>query len=143
MPFDYSGFSFPKGAPRALERHRKGVAKDAALESCYADVDKRDGKRCQVTGVSLTAGAVDEKRRLERNHLKPRSTAPESRADADNVLTVSAFVHALMQASALIAVDAKGRKTMRVSKIAGFQWNRRMVPAGKEPFRLKPFTRAA
>lgn len=137
MPIDWSLFHFNKGTPKTLERHRKGVAKDAALEACYAEVDKRDGKRCQVTGVSLTAGAVDDKRRLERNHLKPRSTGPEVRHDADNVLTVSAKVHALMQASALLAVDAKGRKTTRVSKIAGFEWNRRQVAKGKEPFRLK------
>lgn len=142
MAIDYSGFAFPKGTPKALERHRKGSARDAALEKCYAAVDARDGKRCQVTGVSLTAGAVDEKRRLERNHLKPRSTAPESRDDSDNVISVSAFVHALMQSSALMAVDAKGRKTTRVSKIAGFAWNRRMVKPGKEPIRLKPFSKA-
>lgn len=136
MPIDYSLLALPKSGPPALDRHRKATAKQTALDKAYAEVDARDGKRCQVTGVALMAGSVSDKRRLERNHLKPRSTAPEERHDVDNILTVSAFAHALMQSSALYAVDAKGRKTTRVSKIAGFEWNRRIVKAGKEPIRL-------
>lgn len=138
MAIDYSVLALPKGTPAALGRHRKRVVRDAALEKAYAAVDARDGRICQVTWKPLLAGHLNDRRALERNHLKPRSTAPAARHDPDNILTVSRFVHRLMQAAALYAVDERKRKTTSVRRIAGFEWNRRQVPAGKEPFRLAP-----
>lgn len=136
----YPAGAFFKGrtvVPGPIERKARRAKKADALQTAYASVDARDKKRCQVTGKALSVGGVDEWTRLERNHLGPRSTRPEDRANADNILTVSAAVHKLMQAWALIPVDAKGDRTERVSKIAGYRWNRAMVPVGKEPFRLK------
>jgi len=142
MAIDYSGFKFGKWAtqaPKALAAHRKRAKKDADLQAAYDKVDLRDKHRCQITGTALSAGAVDSKRALTRNHLRTRGAAPEERHDPDNILTVSQFVHDLMQTAALYAVDAKGTKTTRVSKIAGYKWNRRMVQPGKEPIRLREF----
>lgn len=137
MPIDYSLLKFAKGQPKVIERHAKTTKLSADLKACYDAVDVRDGKRCQVRGTSLSVGAVDEWKALERHHLEKRSASKARRADVDNVLTVSRGVHALLESSALIPVDAKGKETTRVSKIAGYRWNRRMVPATKEPFRLK------
>jgi hypothetical protein len=59
------------------------------------------------------------------------------------ILTVSQFVHGYLQSCAVIPVDAKGRETIRVSKIAGFEWNTRIVPPGKQPFRIRKWKAAA
>lgn len=134
MAIDYSVLALPKHKPAVLARHEKKTTKQAGLDAAYADVDKRDKKRCQVRGTPLTAGHVDEWRRLTRDHLGPRSTYPEDRANPDNILTASAGAHALLQSGALIPVDKKGQETRRVSQIAGYVWG----PSVKTPpFRLK------
>jgi hypothetical protein len=133
--------AYPAGAffkhqivvPVQLERHRKQAKKKSALDRCYEKVDDRDGEVCQVTGVPLKAGHLDPKRRLTRDHLKPRSTGPEDRAHHDNVLTVSDFIHSLLQSSALYPVDRHGEETVRVSKIVGWRWRESF---GKCPIRL-------
>lgn len=140
MAIDYAAIAaaggIPKSKPGVLSRHERRVSKDAALKKAYDAVDARDGKRCQVRGTRLFVGHVNEWKALERDHLGPRSTHPEDRAEPDNILTVSRGVHALLQAGALVPVDKKGRETIRVSKIAGYRWNRNLIEAGKEPFRL-------
>lgn len=136
--------AYPAGAffkskmtPLVIERKTKKVARQTALDKAYEAVDARDGKQCQLRGTSLTAGHVDEWRRLERDHLGPRSTSPELRADVDNILTVSAGVHALLQSGALYPVDRYGEETIRVSKIVGWRWRESFFPKGtRHPFRL-------
>ena len=135
MAIDTSALPFPKVPPAVLARHGKKVTADRELAKAYAAVDSRDGKVCRVRGTRLTAGHANEWKRLERHHLDGR--VGDKRADPDGILTVSGGVHALFESAALIAVDRTGAETRRVSQIAGYRWNRRMVPAGKEPFRLK------
>jgi hypothetical protein len=118
--------------PRVVSRHQRKVAKQAALDQAYAVVDARDGKVCQVRGTPLVAGHANEWKALERNHLGPRSTQPERRHDPDNILTVSRGTHRLMQAGCLLAIDAKGEETDRVSQIAGYRWT-----IARPPFRLR------
>jgi len=122
--------------PAPVVRKQKQATAEKALKEAYKAVDARDGRKCRVTGKRLTAGHVDAWQRLERDHLAPRSTATERRADVDNILTAAGAVHALLQAGALIPVDKAGEETTSVSKIAGYRWNRRQVAVGKEPFRL-------
>jgi len=139
MAIDYSVLSLPKGKPLPLLRRERKVAAADKLEKAYAIVDLRDKKRCRVTGRRLVAGHVDEWQDLTRDHLATRGAHPDRVDDPENILTVSRGVHGLLQASALIPVDAKGDETTYVSQIAGYRWNRRQVKAGREPFRLKEF----
>jgi hypothetical protein len=131
-PIDYSVLALPKGKPAQMVRHEKRVSARLQLAEAYVEVDRRDKKRCRVTGKPLTPGAVDEWRRLERDHLAPRSTHPELVYDVDNILTVAAAVHGFLHCGALIPVDAKGEETTRVSLIAGYRWTRKERP----PFRI-------
>lgn len=132
---DTSNLIFPKSRPAVLAKHAKRTAAKAALDAAYDAVDARDGRRCCVRGTYLVAGSLAPWKRLERHHLDGRVGA--KRSDPDTILTVSAAVHALFESASLIAVDAHGRETRSVLHIAGFEWNPRMVPAGKAPFRLK------
>lgn len=137
MPIDYSLSAFPKHTPSVLQDDAKRRRVQAALDRCYDAVDRRDGKVCRVTGIPLTHKHEDKARRLTRDHLGPRSTYPEDKFNPDNVLTVSWRVHEYLQSSSLIPVDKRGQETRRVSKIHRFEWNRRLVEAGKEPFRIR------
>lgn len=119
--------------PKAVETRTKRVDKAAALRKAYAEVDKRDAKRCCVTGVRLIADHDDEAKRLTRDHLAPRSTAPERYSDPDNLLSCSWRVHRELQASRLIPVDKSGNETTYVSKIAGYRWSERVKTP---PFKL-------
>lgn len=134
MAIDYSLLRFSKGKPLSIAKHEKGVALAADIVRAYAKVDARDGKVCQVTGKPLTANHGDLKLALARHHLANRSTAKDRRADADNILTVSEYVHKFMQSGALLPIDKRGKETTSVKRIAGFQWNPRMVK--KAPFRV-------
>ena len=137
MPIDYSLLKFSKGTPKVLAVHAKDVKTDAALRKAYDKVDARDGKVCQVTGKALIANHGDLKLALARHHLDERSTNKGRRADPDNILTVSEYVHKFMQSGALLPVDKRGKDTTSVKRIAGYQWNPRMVTPGKAPFRVK------
>lgn len=134
-PPRWKGPAFKHTQPLQVEvRKAKKVSAARRLAAAYADVDARDGKRCQVRGTRLLGDSADEWRQIDRHHLDEKSTAPERKFDPDNILTTSRAVHRLMQAHKLLAVDAKGEETTFVSKIAGFRWNERLVK--KPPFRL-------
>ena len=130
MAIDYSGFAFPKSAPRALAKADKAAADAKALRECYKAVDLRDRRTCRATGRPLMVGAVDPRMRLERHHLVKRSRDKALVSDPSNVVTVAADIHQLLEAHALEVegVDANGRLV--------FHWNRRMVKKGAEPFTL-------
>ena len=119
--------------PASVESRTKKVSKATALKKAYAIVDARDGKKCQVTGRKLVADAEDESKRLTRDHLAPRSTAPERYTDPENLLSCSWKVHKELQASRLIPVDKSGNETTYVSKIAGYRWSERVKTP---PFKL-------
>jgi hypothetical protein len=77
-------------------RASKKAARVAAQRDAYADVDARDQSRSRISGVTLTPGATDPKRRREHHHMEERSTAPHLKAETSNILTVSAFEHELL-----------------------------------------------
>ena len=134
---EYPAGAFLKSNTTAVvvERRKRKNARQAELDQAYQLVDRRDRRQCQLTGVQLTAGHVDEWRRLERDHLGPRSTNPADRANHDNILTCSAAVHSLLQKGGIIPVDRYGEETVRVSRIVGYRWND-IVMRGARPFRL-------
>lgn len=136
MAIDYSLLPLSKGKPQSLVRHSKKVIDEAKLKAAYDKVDLRDKLTCQISGAKLSPGSVNDKRRLERDHLATRGSHPERIYDVDNILTASAFCHSLLQSCSLIPVDKRGEETTHVSKIAGYVWNRRQVSPGKEPFKL-------
>lgn len=119
-----------KPVPSALLKAEKRKAADKALRDAYREVDARDGKKCRATGRPLMPGAVDPRMRLEHHHIAKRSLAKGQIDDPKNIVTVAADVHQLLERHAL---EIEGRDA---NKRLVFQWNRAMVPAGKEPFLL-------
>jgi hypothetical protein len=89
--------------PVKVQRHDRKKAREEALDAAYRIVDKRDGNRCRVTGVSLVAGAPDPKIRREHHHLAKRSTHKRQFADPGNIVLVSAFAHDLIERGWLVA----------------------------------------
>lgn len=116
---------------RALGKSQKRREATAALEDAYAEVDLRDGPQSRVTGRWTVPGAVDPRVRREHDHIKPRSTHPELIAEPSNIFVCTAEEHQLIHAGAL---EVEGEDA---SKALFFHWNRKLVPAGKEPFVIK------
>lgn len=81
-----------KGLTLREERAQRKADDERALRECYAAVDRRDGKVCRVSGLTLAVDHPDARRRLCRHHMKPRSTAPSERHNPANVITISQFV---------------------------------------------------
>lgn len=117
--------------PAVLARHWKKAEKASRLADAYAQVDARDQGCSVITGAWTDPGSPDPKRRREHHHLRGRNAAPELRENADYIVTVTAFEHQLIHAGALTYEGESARERLI------WQWNRAMVPAGKEPFRLK------
>lgn len=140
MAIDWSLFRFGKGKPLVVELDEKRATDATALRKAYDAVDKRDGKVCQVTGRALVANHPNPKLALERDHLDARSTNKGRRADPNNILTVSKYVHGYLQSGALLPVDKRGEVTTSVKAIVGYRWNTRVVK--KAPFRI-PADKAA
>ena len=115
MAIDYSLLAFGKGIPRVIQKATKRREDDQALKDAYTLVDARDKRTCRATGRPLTPGAVMPAMRLERHHLKPRSTHPELITDSRNVVTVAADVHQLIEAAKIEVegTDADGRLIFR------------------------------
>lgn len=149
MPIDYSAIAaaggIPKGTPTNLSKGWKQKAAAAALERCYEKVDERDDLRSWVSGRPLVKALpnlrLDPKKWLTRHHLSKRSKEKTRVADLHNVITVSAAEHELLDASALLPVDERGRQVADARKIHHFVWNRNLVPNDREPFRLPKLAR--
>jgi hypothetical protein len=73
------------------DRRRKEQQHD--IDQCYQAVDLRDRSICRVTGEYLTLGHSDPKKRKERHHMIRRSRG--GLHETANVITISAFIHAL------------------------------------------------
>jgi hypothetical protein len=134
MPIDWSVFAIPKGQPKHLEKGWKKREKEQRLEAVYALVDARDGQVCRVTGRTLIKGlpgSVAHEKWHTRHHMKKRSTHPEDYFNLANIFVCSWQAHQALESGALLheGNDANGRLI--------FHWNRRVVPVGKEPFRIR------
>lgn len=115
--------------PSVIAKHQKRRSAEQALQEAYAVVDLRDGPHCRATGRHTSPGAPDPRVRREHEHHENRSTAPEKRADPNNIYVVCAEAHQLIHAGWLIA-EGKPAGTMR------FHWSAD-VPAEKRPFHIK------
>ena len=129
MAIDYTGFLYGKGQPRAIERHTKRVDAEKALKEAYAEVDKRDGGRCRVTGKRTEPGHVDPRRRREHHHLIPRSRDKGLVADSANIVTVTAEAHALIESGWLVSEGLNAEGVVR------WHWAAHVKPEQK-PFRI-------
>lgn len=127
---DYSVLAIKKGPSIQLEKGWKKVAFETALAKAYAIVNARDRERSRITGINLFPHTEHLKARREHNHLEPRSTAPDRITDPSNIFLVSNYEHGFITSGALIVHGKDANKEIR------FSWNRNMVPAGKEPFRI-------
>jgi hypothetical protein len=127
---DTSGLPFPKGQPSVIAKQRRSVKRDRLIAQAYDAVNRRDGGRCRVTGVTLSGFSMDDKRRREHHHLRGRNVKPEWATQAKRIVLVSAYVHRLITANALVAHQRNADKPIQWS------WNRNLVKKGKEPFRL-------
>jgi len=140
MAIDYTvfdGIGFPKGQPRVLKEKAQKNAEEREWERTKAAVDARDKRVCQVTGRPLMSGAVDPWDRLERHHLEYRSKNKGRRFTEWNVWSVSAAVHQLIHGWALRVLNKAGRPAKDVREVDHVAWNRRLVPRGDEPCRIK------
>ena len=131
MAIDYSALTFSKGTPLALTKHRKRVATVARLLEAYSDVDLRDCGFSVISGVYTVPGATDPKRRREHHHLNGRRVRPEWVCCPERIITVTGWEHELLTSNALQIEGCDARERLM------FYWNRKIVPPGKEPFRLK------
>lgn len=137
MAIDYSVLSLSKGPPRVLIERAQKNAEDKAWRLTCKSVDARDKFVCQVTGRVVKPGAVDAWQALERHHLEPRSKNKLRKFTFNNVLTVSRAVHQLIHSGALKLLNRAGRPAKDVREIDHVAWNRRLVPAGEEPCRIR------
>jgi len=85
--------SFPKPAPRLLDRTAQRRADEAALRACYRAVDLRDAFKCRCCGVRTTRTLALTPTRAEHHHLVGRWIAPMLRANRKNICHVCAGCH--------------------------------------------------
>lgn len=142
MPIDYSLFAFPKQTPGVIVRKDKQRAEAKAWRKTKKAVDTRDevdgDPVCFITGKRLqTANSLDEWTFRDRAHLEARSTSKARRFKSSNVISVSRGVHALIDSSALLLFNKRGKPATSVKTIDYVAWNRRMVPKGSEACRIR------
>ena len=125
-----------KKPPDVVLKKARDKAEDREWRLLCQRVDARDKKRCQVRGTVLSAGAVDPWQALERHHLEARSRNRQRKFDIVNLWTVSRAIHQLIHAGALRVLDKAGEPATDVRQIRRLEWNRTILPEGKEPFRL-------
>jgi len=105
-------FPQPKGAPKVIARYRKRVTEQSALKAAYADVDARDAGYCYVTGRYTVAGHVDPRMRREHHHLVKRSQDSTKVSDPNNIITVCAEAHRLIEAGWIVVEGTDARRPL-------------------------------
>jgi hypothetical protein len=144
MPIDYSVLALPKHTPRVLVKAAKDRKNRSAWRKTAKAVDKRDEAEdlegrpvCFITGKYLLKVSSDEWRQRDRCHIESRSQSKARKNDVNNVLSCSRGVHRLIDASALLLLNKRGREAKSVKAIDHVAWNRRMVAKGDEPIRIR------
>jgi hypothetical protein len=99
--------------PRAVTKAKKRKAAEKALEDAYAEVDRRDGSICWVTGRYAVAGAPDRRVRREHHHLAGRNCEPSWVTDPDRIITVVAEAHQLITDGFIAVEGDDARKPIR------------------------------
>lgn len=143
---DYSLFGsvggFPKSRPAVLVRKDKQRTEAKAWRETKKAVDTRDAQDeapvCFITGKRLqTKNSLDEWTFRDRAHLEARSQNKARRYTSANVISVSRAVHVLIDKSALLLLNKRGRPATSVKTIDHVAWNRNWIQKGKEPCRLR------
>lgn len=140
---DWSSFALPKPTPKVLAKAKKQKTERSDWRKASKAVDKRDKAEdadrpvCFITGKYLLTVSADEWTQRDRCHIEPRSKSKARKNDASNVLSCSRGVHRLIDSSALLLLDKKGREAKSVKAIDHVAWNRRMVAKGDEPIRIR------
>lgn len=142
MAIDYSLLALPKSAPGVVRRKAKHRKNASAWRKTAKAVDARDrvdeAPRCFITGKRLqTANPLDPWTFRDRAHVEARSKAKNRRHDVDNVISVSRAVHDLIDKSALLLLDKRGREATSIQSIDHVAWNRRWIAKGEEPCRVR------
>lgn len=93
----------PKPEPRFARKQLDRADEAKQVKACYARVDARDGRRCRVCGVAVTAVGVAT--RVHHHHLVYRSRGGVH--ETQNVLSLCpACHHAVHQADIRLSGDA-------------------------------------
>ena|SRR5687767_4238775 len=98
--------------PQAISRRKRRASEAAALQEAYADVDRRDGGYCWVTGRYTQPGAIDVRVRREHHHLKGRNVKPEWVTKPERIITVSAEAHQLITLGWIAVEGTDARKPL-------------------------------
>lgn len=131
MAIDYSVFAIPKGKPGVLTKGWKKRDNETRMQEAFDAVDKRDGLISRISGQQLFTTTSDPKLLRDHCHLRGRNVAPEDKYDPAKIFNASRYEHKLYDAH---AIEVEGTDA---SGYLIFRWNRRIVPAGQEPFKLK------
>jgi hypothetical protein len=118
-----------KPLPSVVTKGRRRKDAESALDAAYAEVDRRDGPTCRVTGRYTQPGAVDPRVRREHHHLEPRSLAKQRIADPKNIVVVCKEAHDLFKAGWLVSEGDNANKPVR------FHWTA-LAPKHLRPFEI-------
>lgn len=119
-----------KGPSTPLVKGWKKAAFEKALAEAYEIVNRRDRNRSRVTGVNLFPSTDNLKALREHNHLGKRSTHPSEETNPANIFLVSHYEHQFLTSGELVTHGTDANRELK------FSWNRHLVKAGKEPFRI-------
>lgn len=116
--------------PLAVQRELRKKAETDALLAAYAEVDKRDGSICWVTGTKTEPGAPSAKVRREHHHLRGRNVKPEWVNDPHRIITVTRLAHRLITKGWIAVEGDDARKAIR------FHWTE-LAPVAMRTIRIK------
>jgi hypothetical protein len=107
----YKGTFFKHDAvPASIERKVRKAEAAKDLADAYAEVDRRDGSICWVTGA-FTGGVGDLAR--EHHHLKGRNVKPEWVTKPERIITVTRLAHRLITLGWIVVEGTDARKPIR------------------------------
>lgn len=119
----------PKGSSRLARRQRR-ADDEKRLRDAYAEVDRRHGPFCAVTGTRFKFDSPDPRLIRHHHHLKGRRVRPEWKYDPKRIIPVTAEVHDLIEGG---FIDVEGDDA---TKPMFFHWNEGMMRGRKKPFAL-------
>lgn len=130
MGIDYSVLPLSKGTPRQLTRGWKKTANEARMQAAFDAVDARDKGISRISGKETFTGTSNEKVLRDHCHFRGRNADPVEKYNQKRIFTATREEHKAYDAHLL------EREGEDADKRLIFRWNRRLVPVGKEPFRI-------
>ncbi len=101
-------FGFPKPPPRYQVKGEKRKADEALKRAVYAEVDRRDDRRCRVCDCRCRQTMAEVGDRLEHHHLVFRSRG--GKHTSSNVAVVCHACHVeVQQHRVTVTGDANGK----------------------------------